>query len=56
LKEAVRQTGRPINAVAKAAGIPNPVLFLFMTGERGISLRSAEKLADYFGLGLTPRK
>jgi plasmid maintenance system antidote protein VapI len=45
-----------VNAVAVEAGVPQPVLHRFMTGERDLTLRTAQKLADHFGLELRPRK
>jgi plasmid maintenance system antidote protein VapI len=54
LRAAVRATGLPVNAVARAAGVPQPVLYRFMTGERDLTLRTAEKLAAHLGLTLQP--
>jgi plasmid maintenance system antidote protein VapI len=56
LKKAIRSTGKTVNAVAVEAGVPQPVLHRFMTGERDLTLRTAQKLADHFGLELRPRK
>ncbi|HEY1375536.1 MAG TPA: helix-turn-helix transcriptional regulator [Gemmataceae bacterium] len=52
LREAVRDSGRPVGAVARAAGVPQPVLSRFMAGTRGLSLETADRLAGYFGLTL----
>jgi plasmid maintenance system antidote protein VapI len=56
LRQAVRASGQTVNAVAVGAGVPQPVLFRFVSGERDLTLRTAQKLADYFGLELRPRK
>ena len=56
LRKAVREPGLSVNAVAKAAGIAQPVLHRFVTGERDLTLDTAQKLADYFGLELRTRK
>jgi len=52
LRRAIRESGKTINAVATAAGVPQPVLHRFLAGERDLTLRSAQKLVDYFGLEL----
>jgi plasmid maintenance system antidote protein VapI len=56
LLRAVRESGLTVNAVAVAAGVPQPVLHRFVAGERGLNLATAQKLVDYFGLELRPRK
>ena len=55
LRAAVRATGLPLNAVARAAGIPQPVLHRFMAGQRDLTLRTADRLARHLGLELCPR-
>ena len=55
LRRAVRETGLSVNAVAKAAGVPQPVLHRFMTGERDLTLSTAQRLVDYFRLELRPK-
>lgn len=54
IKTAVRATGKNTNALAKAAGVPQPVLHRFLTGERGLTLVTAEKLCAYLNLQLQP--
>ncbi|NLF73301.1 MAG: hypothetical protein GX575_30055 [Candidatus Anammoximicrobium sp.] len=46
-KIAERET---IAEVAYGAGIPVPVLWRFATGQRDMTLRTADKLIEYFGL------
>jgi plasmid maintenance system antidote protein VapI len=56
LRRAVLESGLTENAVAVAARVPQPVLHRFMCGERDLTLRSAQKLADYFQLELRTRE
>jgi AcrR family transcriptional regulator len=44
--------GMTLNAIARAAGIPQPVLYRFVNRKRDLTLRTAQKLADSFGLEL----
>ena len=55
LRKAVRDSAMTVNAIAVESGIPQPVLHRFLTGERDLTLRTAEKLARYFDLGLRER-
>lgn len=41
--------------IAQATGIANSILSRFVNGERGLSIESAEKLADYLGLEIIVR-
>ncbi len=53
LRSLVRSDGRPDRQIAIAAGI-HPVTFsAFMSGRRGLSIDTAEKLADTLGHPLT---
>jgi len=54
LRKAVTATGESVTTVARGAGIPQPVLYRFMTGERDMRLQTAEKLAAFLGLELCP--
>ena len=57
LRKAVRDSGLTTYAIGKGAGIPLPVLYRFVSGERDLTLETASKLADYFGMRLTrPRR
>lgn len=56
LRRLVREGGQSVNAVAAAAGVPQPVLHRFLASERDLTLRTAQKLADHFGLELRPMK
>lgn len=46
--------GETVHGIAVAAGITSPSLHRFVTGERGLNLESADKLARYFRLELQP--
>lgn len=54
LRDAVHDSGERVAAVARKAGIAQPVLHRFMSGERDLTLRVADRLAAYFGLSLKP--
>lgn len=51
LRTAVRQSGMPLRRVAKAAGVAQSILSVFMSG-KDIRLKTAQRLADFFGLEL----
>lgn len=55
LRRAIEDSGLSVTAIAKAAGIAQPVLHRFYTGERDLTLTTADKLIVYFGLELTQR-
>ena len=52
LRKAIEDSGESVNAIAVAAGIPQPVLSRFVAGHRDLALRTADKLAKHFGLEL----
>jgi plasmid maintenance system antidote protein VapI len=54
LQAAVGGCGQNLYAVAKASGIDYAVLHRFMNDDRDIKLGTASRLADYFGMSLTP--
>lgn len=56
LRKAVQDSGESVAAVARGAGVAQPVLHRFVTGERDLTLRTAEKLATYFHLELRPTR
>jgi plasmid maintenance system antidote protein VapI len=56
LKDAIEASGQSVAAVARGAGIPQPVLHRFVVGERDLTLRTAEKLVTYFQLELRPAR
>lgn len=56
LRKAIQASKKTVNAIAVESEIPQPVLHRFVAGERDLTLTTAQKLADYFGLELRPRK
>ena len=57
LRQAIEGSGLSLYRIAKDAGVAYPVLRRFAIGERDLTLATASKLADYFGMRLTrPRK
>lgn len=56
-REAIASSGLTLYRIAKDAGIVYPVLHRFASGERDLTLETASRLADYFGMRLTrPRR
>jgi plasmid maintenance system antidote protein VapI len=56
LREAVKQSGLSLYRIAKDSGVVYQVLHRFASGERDLTLETATKLADYFGMRLTRPK
>jgi len=57
LRQAIEHSGLTLYRIAKDAGIAYPVLRRFAKGERDLTLVTASRLADYFGMRLTrPRR
>lgn len=55
-QKAIRDSGLSINAIANGAGIPQPVLSRFVNDQRDLTLRTADKLAEFFSMRLTAPK
>jgi len=57
LRRALKADRRPLYQIARAARVPHPNLYCFVSGKRkGIRLASAERLAAVLGLELRPKK
>jgi len=56
LREAVENSGLSLYRIAKGSGIAYQVLHRFANGQRDLTLETATKLADYFGMRLTRPK
>jgi plasmid maintenance system antidote protein VapI len=54
LRKAIQDSGETVAALARGAGIAQPVLHRFAKGERDLTLDTAERLARYFNLELRP--
>lgn len=52
LRAAIEASGKSHNQIAEDTGIRQSVISRFVSGERGITLATLEKLAAHFGLGL----
>jgi plasmid maintenance system antidote protein VapI len=50
--QSIKESGKPVVAIALAAGVAQPVLSRFVQGKRGLSLESAEKVCSALGLKL----
>jgi hypothetical protein len=55
LKQLIHDSGLSLLALGREAGIAQPILWRFMAGERDLTLRTVEKLVNYFDLELKPR-
>jgi len=53
LREAIENSGQTRYAIAKAAGVAQPIVDRFVSGERDLRLATAAKLAQALGLTLT---
>lgn len=56
LRKAVQDSELTLYAIAKGSGIAYSVLYRFVSGERDLTLETATKLADFFGMRLTRPK
>jgi transcriptional regulator with XRE-family HTH domain len=52
IRQAVQKSGKSAYAVAHQSGVAQAVLSRFMTGERGLTLETAEKFCRALGLEL----
>ena len=56
-RSAIEGSGLSLYRIAKDSGIAYQVLHRFARGERDLTLETASRLADYFGMRLTnPRR
>jgi hypothetical protein len=56
LRRAINNCGMSHYALCQATRIDKAVLSRFMSGKRGLSLESLDKLIDVMGLTLTPKR
>lgn len=56
LRGAIGRSAESRYRIAQRTGVSQAALSRFMTGERGLALESADKLAAYMGLELLPAK
>ena len=55
IREAIKASGQTCYRISKGAKIAPSQLSRLLTGERGLSVESLERLADYLGLEITIR-
>lgn len=56
LKAAITNDGRPLTRIAKEAGIDHGILVRFVSGERGITTLTLDRVCGVLGLELRPRQ
>jgi transcriptional regulator with XRE-family HTH domain len=56
LKEAIEQSGKTRYRIAQDTEIAESALSRFMSGERGLSMESLDRLLEYLGLEVVARK
>ncbi len=56
LREAIRAYDGNVRSLSAQCGVTNPVLYRFLKGQRTITLETADTLAEFLGLELTPSK
>lgn len=54
LQAALRSCGESVYAISKSSGVSAPIIQRFLSGERGITLETAGRLAAYLHLVLMP--
>jgi Helix-turn-helix len=54
LQAALKACDKSVYAIAQESGVSAPIIQRFLSGERGITLETAGKLAAYLGLSLLP--
>jgi transcriptional regulator with XRE-family HTH domain len=52
LRRAIKASGQTEYAIAKGSGVSQSIVNRFVSGERGISLETAAKIATYLKLDL----
>ncbi len=53
LRQAIKDSGLSVYAVAKGSGLSQPATLRFVNQERDLYLSSADRLAKFFGMELT---
>lgn len=56
LRAALKECGQTRYAVSKATGISQPTLSRFVNGERGLPLKTIDRLCEHLGLELVARR
>ena len=56
LRAELAKTGESRYSISHKTGIAEPILCRFVSGERGLSTESAERLLEHFGYEIRKRK
>lgn len=56
LKAAITTDGRPLTRIAKEAGIDHGILVRFLSGQRGMTTPTLDRVCGVLGLELRPRR
>ena len=56
LRAAIVLDDRPVHRIARTANVPPSILSRFMSRERGMTIRSFDRVAAAVGLELRPRR
>jgi plasmid maintenance system antidote protein VapI len=56
LRQAIRESGQSQQAISYATEVPAPAISRFVNGHRDITLSTANRLCEFLGLQLRPRK
>jgi transcriptional regulator with XRE-family HTH domain len=56
VRRAIEASGKSRYRICKEAGIDKAAMSRFMSGERGLTLRVLDRLAEYLGLELVSRQ
>ena len=56
LRQAIDDSGLSLNAISKATGTPYAAIHGFVNNDREITLKTADKLVELFGMRLTAAK
>ncbi len=56
IRQAIENCGKTRYRISKEIGISQPTLSRFMSGERGLTMKALDTLADYLGLNITTKK
>lgn len=56
LRKRIDSSGESLNKIAKSSGVAYSILYRFLSGERDLTLTSAEKVCRYLNLKLTEQE
>ena len=56
MKKAIDKSGMNRSQLGESSGVDPAQISYFMSGQRSLTLKSAEKIADVLGLELAPKK